>query len=213
MHLASKITIRAFEEVVAANLSVLVGLSELELVSRLEEKMFELGATGTAFPTIVASGTSSAEIHHIPTDKSISPDILMIDMGAEVNGQLADYTWTLHLGSPDEKYSVLYSLINSCLEKSISEVKAGKSAKELAIFVNDLLGEEMSHALGHGVEQGDPSKIHAKPLIHPRSEDTLEEGQIITIEPALYYERWGGIRLEEMLKITKSGCIRLKDKV
>jgi len=153
-----------------------------------------------AFAPIVATGKNAAEIHHKPT-KDWYNGFCVIDLGVRVNGYCSDMTRTIFIGKPSVKEKLLYDLLLNAQISCIKKIKPGISCKELARYNVKMLGKhknQMIHALGHGVGK----YIHTKPKISLKSNDALKKGDIITIEPGIYYRTKYGIRIEDTLTAT-----------
>lgn len=185
------------------------GISERALAWELEKKMRESGADGVAFDTIVAFGSNSALPHYRPDDRILHlGDIILVDMGAELNGYKSDMTRTFFLGVPeDERFLTIFNLVNSALNETVGKLKPGVNSKEahqMAIDIIDKGGyrESFSHGLGHGVGLD----IHEAPWLSvARPPVELAPGMAITVEPGIYLPGWGGVRIEDLILITETG--------
>lgn len=189
------------------------GMTENELAAIAEFEMKKAGADSIAFNTIVASGKRSAFPHGKTSDKKIeNGDTIIVDIGATYNGYCSDMTRTFLFNGKDSKsYSdkaKLIDLVNRSQEMVLNEVKAGKNASELDTLVREYFkkeskewGDRFIHSLGHGVG----IDVHEKPYLSASSEDVLEEGMCITIEPGLYIPGLGGARTEDLLIVKENG--------
>lgn len=201
---AFEITCEAFNEVSA---TISAGMSELEIARALEDAMVVRGAEGPAFPTIVASGPYAARPHHEPGSRRIEDgDTIVIDMGARFEGYCADLTRTVWIGDADDKLREIYNLVYGANEAAIERSHPGVTGKELDSYARDHIKaggyeDEFSHSLGHGVGL----RVHEGPTASTSSEDTMEPGNTLTIEPGIYIEDWGGVRIEDVLLFTDSG--------
>jgi len=201
---AFEITCESFNEVSGV---IEAGMTELEIAHALEAAMLARGAEGPAFPTIVASGPHAARPHHEPGSRRIEAgDSIVIDMGAKYEGYCADLTRTVWVGNADEKLREVYNLVYGANEAAIERAHPGATGKELDSFARDHITaggyeEEFSHSLGHGVGL----RVHEGPSASTRSEDTMEAGNTLTIEPGIYIEDWGGVRIEDVVLFTDSG--------
>jgi Xaa-Pro aminopeptidase len=201
---AASITDAAF---LAATANLAPGVTERELVWRLELAMRELGADGPGFPTIVASGPYGARPHHDPTDRPIAAgEPIVIDMGATVDGYSADLTRTIVAGAPSPEYESRYNTVLAAQTAALAGVKPGMTGRDADAIARDALiaaGEEahIIHGLGHGVGL----LVHEFPSLGKTSDDVLEPGHVVTVEPGLYYEGWGGIRIEDLCVVTETG--------
>jgi Xaa-Pro aminopeptidase len=186
------------------------GLTERQVAWEIEKRLRESGADGLAFPPIVAAGPNSARPHHQPSDYAIKPgEPIIVDMGARVDGYCADMTRTFILGNADEHFRKIYTLVRRAQAKAEAELKAGMDSLAADALARDVIavggyGEAFGHSLGHGVGLA----VHESPALSPsearRSE--LPEGCVITVEPGIYLADWGGIRLEDMVRLTRGGA-------
>ncbi len=183
------------------------GKTEKQIANEIDYAMQTLGAEGPSFDTIVASGTRAALPHAVPTDKEINDgDAVIIDFGAMFEGYCSDETCTVLIGETNSKLKDIYKIVNDARILGLERVMPGASIKELdsvvRSFINDAgYGEYFRHGVGHGVGIA----VHEPPAINGSSEGILEENMIITIEPGIYLPNVGGVRLEDMLLVTKNG--------
>lgn len=205
---AARITDAAF---VACTASLEAGVTEKALVWRLESTMRELGADGVAFPTAVAAGPHGARPHHEPTDRPIEAgEPIVIDMGAKVRGYCADLTRTIVVGEPSPLFRERYNSVLAAQLAALSAIRAGMSGREADAASRDLLaaagyGELFVHGLGHGVGL----LIHEAPSLGTKSDDILQPNNMVTVEPGIYEEGWGGIRIEDLCVVTPDGVVIL----
>lgn len=183
-------------------------MTEVDMAAEIEYRMRRLGADGTAFETIVASGDRTALPHARPTDHPIRTDeLLLIDMGASVAGYASDMTRTFAVGKLDAKTRRMYRAV---LESQLAAVQAvrpgvtcssvdGAARKVLRSFGMDKL---FIHSTGHGLGL----EIHERPRIGRKETTMLERGMVITIEPGVYQEGVCGVRIEDTVAVTSSGC-------
>ena len=184
------------------------GMTEKQIADEIE-KYYKQNAEGTSFETIVASGENSSKPHAVPTDRKIQDiDIITIDMGCKVNGYCSDMTRTFFVGEVPEYVKPIYDLVLKNQEQTIEEFKDGVSTRQLTKMVeNDfkLNGYDLVHALGHGVGM----EIHETPFINYKSDTLLKENMVVTNEPGIYIPGKFGVRIEDTVKITKFGSIKL----
>ena len=162
-----------------------------------------------AFETIVASGKNSSKPHAIPTDKKIEAgDAITIDMGCKYKGYCSDMTRTIFAGYVPVQAQKIYDLVLKNELQTLKEYKEGASIRLISKMVeNDfkLNGYSFMHSLGHGVGL----EIHEIPYINGKNDNALKANMIITNEPGIYIPGAFGIRIEDTVLITKSGCINL----
>jgi Xaa-Pro aminopeptidase len=201
---AARITDAAF---VAATSAVEPGVTEKALAWRIESAMHDLGADGPGFPIIVAAGPHGARPHHDPSDRPIQEgEPVVIDMGAMIGGYSADLTRTICLGQTPPAFIDRYNTVLSAQRRALTEIQAAMSGREADAVAREELsaagcGDQFLHGLGHGVGLN----IHEFPSLGKDSDDILEPGHVVTIEPGLYFEGWGGIRIEDLCVVTPTG--------
>ncbi|MCU5746350.1 aminopeptidase P family protein [Staphylococcus sp. SQ8-PEA] len=186
------------------------GMTEREIKAKLESKMLELGADDTSFDTIVASGHRGALPHGVASDKVVeSGEMITLDYGAYYQGYASDITRTFALGEPDDRLKTIHQIVLEANIKAINEAKPGMTAKDLDQIARDYIsqygyGEYFGHSLGHGIGLD----VHEGPVLSHRNKDVLNVGNCVTIEPGIYIEHLGGVRIEDDILITNEGCER-----
>lgn len=201
---AARITDAAF---LSETTDLVAGITERELAWRLESAMRELGASGSAFPTSVASGPHGARPHHDATSRALEAgEPIVIDMGAVYNGYSADLTRTIVIGDASPTFIERYNIVLDAERSALSGIRpgmTGRASDQVArdVFCASGYGEHFVHGLGHGVGL----LIHEYPSLGVSSDDPLEPGQVVTIEPGIYLEGWGGIRIEDLCVVTQTG--------
>jgi Xaa-Pro aminopeptidase len=196
---------RAFEQAVKG---VRAGTTEQDLAAELEYRMRRLGAEKPAFETIVASGERSALPHAQPTATLLEPGgLVVVDMGAFQNGYASDMTRMLFLGSPGPNVRRTYRAVLEAQSAAIQAVRAGASTAHVdrqarKVLDSFGLGKAFVHSTGHGLGL----EIHEPPRLGKKDKGRLETGMAITIEPGVYLEGFGGIRIEDTVVVTASGC-------
>jgi Xaa-Pro aminopeptidase len=186
------------------------GMTEAHVAWEIEKRLREGGSEGVAFEPIVAAGPNSARPHHRPGDYVLKPgELVIIDMGARVDGYCADLTRTLVLGQPDEQFRKIYRLVRQAQEKAERELKAGMDSQAGDALARDIIaaagyGEAFGHSLGHGVGLA----VHEPPSLSPSLErkSILKPHSVMTVEPGIYLTGWGGVRLEDMVRLTEEGA-------
>jgi len=183
------------------------GMTEKDVAWEVEKEMRELGAESPSFDTIVASGINGSKPHHSPTDKLIdNNEAITIDMGAKYKGYCSDLTRTIFIGDPDEKFKKIYTTVLKAQLISMETAQPNMTGEEIDKIARDIItsegyGEYFGHSLGHGVG----IEIHENPGVGPNSKNNIKPGMVYTIEPGIYIENWGGIRIEDMVIMTESG--------
>ena len=186
-----------------------VGMTEKQIAYEIERYFLKNGAEGLAFETIVASGKNSSKPHAKTTDKKIElGDTILIDFGCKYKGYCSDMTRTIFAGFIPEKIKKVYDLVLKNQLQTEKELKEGANIKTISKNVeNDfkLNGYYLIHALGHGVGL----EVHEMPTISYKNDSNLKENMVITNEPGIYIPEEFGVRIEDTVLITKSGCINL----
>ncbi len=192
-----------------------VGMKEQELAWELEKTMRESGATGMAFPIIVAFGSNSALPHHHPGSRRLQDgEIVLVDMGAEINGYKSDLTRTFFFGDrPDDQFTTIYNLVLAALQAAANQIGPGVDSQSAHNFALDVIstggyGDNFPHGLGHNVGLD----IHEEPFLSSvRPAQEIEANMVITIEPGIYLPGWGGVRIEDLVLVTDTGIERLSN--
>jgi Xaa-Pro aminopeptidase len=186
------------------------GMRESEVALELEFFMRKQGADGLAFETIVASGARSAMPHGVASDKVIEVgDLVTFDFGARYKGYCSDMTRTIMVGQPNEKQREIYDIVLRAQLAGVAACKAGITGKELDAACRDLIRDAgYADAFGHSTGHGVGLYIHEGPRAAAGSDDVLEPGMIVTIEPGIYLPGFGGVRIEDMVLVTADGCER-----
>ena len=202
---AFKIADGAFERLLK---EIKSGMTEKELAARLEYYMRSLGSEGVSFDTIVASGHRSALPHGAPTDKAIEVgDFVTFDFGALYNGYHSDTTRTVVIGMANSWHREIYTVVQEAQYRGIKAAKPGISGKELDGMIREYIesrgyGKYFTHGLGHGVGL----EIHELPNINSQGDTVLQEGMVFSIEPGVYIQGRGGVRIEDTVVLTREGA-------
>ena len=184
------------------------GQSEQELALELELIMRRNGAEKAAFDLIVASGENSAHPHHRPQKRRLQKgDLLLFDIGAQVDGYCCDLTRVFAVGEVPVRTLEIYDLVLRANRAGVAAVKAGASGKAVDAVARQVIDEggHKEH-FGHGVGHGVGLEVHEAPSLSSVSEDTLETGMVVTVEPGVYLPGFGGTRIEDLVVVTKDGC-------
>jgi len=196
---------RAFEETLR---HVKKGMRESDLAAELEYRMRRLGAEKPAFDTIVATGSRSALPHAQPTAARLQAgDLVVIDMGAFQDGYASDMTRMLHVGPPGRQNKRMYRAVLEAQLAAIDAVRPGATTAGVDRAARRVLtryGMERAfiHSTGHGLGL----EIHEPPRLGKRDKGCLRPGMAITIEPGVYIEGEGGVRIEDTVVVTANGC-------
>lgn len=183
-------------------------VTERDVRDALERRMRELGADGPGYETIVATGgVNASRPHHRPTNAPLSRgDTVIVDVGAAVEGYRSDMTRTYVVGQPTTRQLELFDLVGRSQAAGLATVAPGIDCRLVDAACRDLLAaagyrEEFRHGTGHGVGL----QIHEDPYLNSTSDTTLRVGDVVTVEPGVYREDFGGIRLEDLVVVTPDG--------
>ena len=173
--------------------------------------MAQLGSEGPSFDTIVASGYRGALPHATPSEKVIEDgDLVTLDFGATYNGYVSDITRTFGVGNVSDELKNVYNIVLESQLKSLETIKVGFTGKEADKVARDIItengyGDNFGHSLGHGIGL----EVHEGPGLAKTVDTVLEENMIITIEPGIYVEDLGGVRIEDDAIVTTEGLKKL----
>lgn len=205
MERAAHIADEALQMVVADGL---VGKTEKQIRNQLEYVMRLRGADGPGFSTIVATGSNGASAHHEPTDAVVEDGHgVVIDMGAEIDGYRSDMTRTVKVGNVGDEYNQMFDIVRRAQQAGIEAVKSGVCGADVDAAVRAVFAEygcehEFTHGTGHGIGL----YIHEFPILSPRCTAVLQTYEVVTVEPGLYRGGVGGVRIEDQVVVTDTGC-------
>ena len=207
---AGLLAYEAYKEVLGA---VGEGMTEKEFNALLEYTLKKMGAEGgwKGAGFIVASGERSALPHGAPTDRAFKRgDIVTVDFGATVDGYMSDLTRNFSLGPLSPQGRDIQDTLLEAHDRAADALRPGAEARAVDAVARDLViargwGNYFPHGLGHGLGL----EVHEAPRLSPLSKDVLEEGDVVTIEPGIYIEGWGGMRIEDDYLVTEGGAVCL----
>ncbi|MGT2772313.1 M24 family metallopeptidase [Streptococcus marimammalium] len=183
------------------------GKTELEVANFLDFRMRELGASGISFETIVASGYRSSMPHGVASQKIIeNGESLTLDFGCIYQHYVSDMTRTIHIGQVSDEEHAIYDVVYQSNQQLIEKAKAGLSYRDYDGIARDVIakagyGSYFTHGIGHGMGLD----VHELPFFG-KSDKKLEAGMVVTDEPGIYFEGKYGVRIEDDLLISETGC-------
>jgi Xaa-Pro aminopeptidase len=186
-----------------------VGRTERELAWRMQELFHELGADRPAFEAIVAAGPNGALPHANPGDRTIERgQTVVIDAGCIVDGYCSDCTRTFATGDLPTELARAYEVCLEAQEAALEAVRAGANARAVDAVARDRISEAgFGDAFGHGLGHGVGLLVHEAPRLSPLSpeDETLGAGNVVTVEPGIYLEGVGGVRIEDLVVVGQNG--------
>jgi len=193
---------------------VRAGQTELEVAAVLEGALRRRGSEWYAFPTIVASGPRSALPHARTGTRVIAPgEYLLLDFGAVVEGYCSDVTRTFVVGAPPTaRQAEVYGVVQRAQHAALKGLRAGLSGRQGDALARDVIaaaghGESFGHSLGHGVGL----EVHEAPRLAQTADEALVPGAVVTVEPGVYLEGWGGVRIEDDVVLGEGGATTLTE--
>lgn len=193
----------------------LAGKTESAVACQLLAAIRSEGGDDESFPAIVASGRRSALPHGLPTRKVIrGGDLVVIDFGARVDGYCSDLTRTFSAAKWDKKGRQVYRVVLEAQAAALRLIRPGAKASDVDAAARGVIDRAgYAKHFGHGTGHGVGLEVHELPTLSPRSGDVLREGMVVTVEPGIYLENFGGVRIEDMVLVTATGCEILSRRV
>jgi Xaa-Pro aminopeptidase len=185
----------------------LAGRTERAVALALEDGMRRRGAQGVSFDAIVAAGPHGALPHATPRDVEIDAgELVVIDWGAELDGYCSDCTRTFASGDLPDEPKIVYDVVLEAQLAGLHAVRPGVSGREAdgaarAVIDQAGHGEHFGHGLGHGVG----IEVHEAPRLSQRSDSTVQQGNVVTVEPGVYVPGAYGVRIEDLVYVTSDG--------
>ena len=169
------------------------------------------GAHDLSFELIVASGPNSAKPHARAGDREIGrSETVVIDAGCVVDGYASDYTRTFATGTLPDDLREAYSVVVEAQQAALDGIHAGQTGRDADALARSVVeGSRFSGLFGHGLGHGLGIEVHEAPRLSAESTDTLETGNVATVEPGIYVADRGGIRIEDNVVVTDGGIENL----
>lgn len=202
---ASRINDKAMNEVIN---QVSLGLSELEAADKLGKIYTQLGGDGNSFDAIIAYGANGANPHHENDNSCLLPgDSVIIDMGCKYKGYCSDMTRTVFYQEVSDEARNVYELVKAANEAAEATIRPGVKLCDIDKTARDLIteagyGKEFNHRLGHFIGKD----VHEYGDVSINFDLEVEEGMIFSIEPGIYLPGKFGVRIEDLVMVTKDGC-------
>jgi Xaa-Pro aminopeptidase len=185
-----------------------IGMTEHELAAEMEYRMNKYGANGRSFSTIVGFGPHSAEPHYLAGDAKLTSGVSMVcDFGAYYQRYASDITRSFHFGTRDDELKRVHDTVEAAQNAALAVLRPGITGKEVHMAAENvinatkwkgLFNHGLGHSLGLAVHDGGPG-------LAPSSDELLEEGMVVTVEPGIYIQGHGGVRIEDDVVLTKTG--------
>ena len=191
--------------------AVRAGMTELQVAGLLERALRDAGSRGFPFETIVASGPRAALPHARPDDRAVQRgDFLLIDFGAIVDGYCSDITRTVVVGRASDEQRAIHAIVRGANEAASSGVRAGMRGQDADAIARRYIEERgQGDAFGHGLGHGIGLEVHEAPRLARTADGALPIDSVVTIEPGIYREGWGGVRVEDDVVLGADGPRRL----
>ncbi|MGE4501227.1 MAG: M24 family metallopeptidase [Hydrogenovibrio sp.] len=182
------------------------GMTETEFTALLEYEMMMLGAH-RAFETIACFGAGGSEPHHIPGKRKLRKnDCVLVDFGAAWDGYCSDITRSFAVGMASKKYCDAYEAVKNAQKAAIDIVAPGVSMADVDAASRAIIKASGFEVYGHGTGHSFGLEIHEAPYLSAKAKESFEPGQVLTIEPGIYIPGEFGIRIEDDILVTESGC-------
>lgn len=210
---AGEITSRTFAKIKS---DLKIGMTEKQVSKMISHTLLSLGADGNSFDPIVAFGVNGANPHHVPTDKKlVKNEFITIDLGCSYKGYASDMTRTFILGklikkSKNDRMVKIYNAVREAHQKGIEQLSVTSTGESIDTICRNIIsthgyGNYFVHATGHGVG----IDVHELPLVSSKNKEQLGVNSVVTVEPGVYVEGVGGVRIEDTILITQNGPVIL----
>jgi len=184
------------------------GMKETEAAAELNYMMMKLGASGPAFETNASFGPTTAEPHYVPASRRLAKgDFALFDFGAKYEKYVADLTRTFVCGKPSKRHREMYEIVLEAQLAAIDAIRDGAHGKDVDNAARRIIDTSpykgrFIHGTGHGIG----ASVHDPGFISSRRDMILRKGMVLTVEPGIYVKNFGGVRIEDDVLVTGSGC-------
>lgn len=205
--LIKKATFIAVKTMSYAKRIIKPGKQEIEIAQKIEQFIQAQGCEEKAFNIIVASGANSSMPHAIPSRRTIKNNQpVLVDLGCRFCGYNSDLTRTWFLGKISAQFRRIHDIVSLAQQMAIAAIKPGVVIAEIdniarEHIIKEGFGPSFEHALGHSIGR----EVHEHPSVSSQNHEVLRENMVLTIEPGIYLPGWGGVRVEDMVLVTKKG--------
>ena len=179
------------------------GLTEIRAKNIFRQVLFNKGAEDLSFDILLSSGQRTFLPHSIATDKVINEgDLVLLDFGIVVGGYCSDTTRTVAIGYATEQQEEVYNVVLHAQEAALRSIKAGMTCHQADAFARDvIMGRHPHGCYDYGLGHGIGISVHEKPRMGPQGDQLLLSNSVVSVEPGIYIEGWGGVRIEDLLVI------------
>ena len=184
------------------------GMTELDLAAEIEYHMGRLGASGRSFATITAFGPHGAEPHYQPSSTRLVPGVSIVcDYGALYQRYVSDITRSFRFGPPDPEMRRVHETVERAQQATLSAIRPGVQGRDAHLAAERVIDEagyqgRLIHGVGHSIGLA----VHDGWRYNGQSNDPFEEGMVVTVEPGIYLPGKGGVRIEDDVVVTRTGC-------
>ena len=206
---ACKITDKVFGSIINSGAASINKLSEIELACRIEELLVKSNSEGRSFDTIVAYDKNSSMPHYSPQKIKVKNGLILMDFGCKFENYCSDMTRTIFTKNQKicNEFKKIYDIVLKAQLLAIENCREGVTCSQLDRIARKFItskgyGNNFGHRLGHGVG----IEVHEEPAVTMENRAVLRENMVITIEPGIYIENFGGVRIEDMVIVGKNDC-------
>lgn len=178
-----------------------IDMTEKEIAAEIDNFIINNGALKASFETIVGSAENSAFIHSTPTDRKIEfGDIILLDFGCILDNYCSDMSRTIFVGEAKEEYKRIYEIVLKAQLETIKNIRTLMKCSDIDKIARTIInsyGYDFNHSVGHGIG----TEVHEEPIISSKSNETVKNNMVFSIEPGIYLEGKFGVRIEDVIVI------------